>query len=95
MGCVGMSLSDFERCTPSEFTAIYRQWNELETRRYRDGWEQVRTLAGFILPMFNTKKTVADLLPFPWDSEKENAVPKGGSTPEAFRKIVKNRTTGG
>ena len=78
-----------------QFTAVYQQWDERETRLYRDGWDQIRTLAGFILPIFNTKKTVADLLPFPWDSEKENAVPKGGSTPEAFRELLRLRANGG
>jgi len=90
-----MSRSDFERCTPSEFSSIYKQWKDREDWLYREEWEQVRTLVGFLLPLYNTKKTAADLLPFPWDTKKENAVPKGGSSPEAFRKIVENRTTGG
>lgn len=92
---MGMSRDDFERCTPSEFAGIHKQWQERETRLYRDGWEQVRTLAGFILQLFKTRKTAAELLPFPWDSEKENAAPKGGSTPEVFREIVKKRANGG
>lgn len=95
MGCVGMSLEDFERCTPFEFAAIYKQWNERDVRRYRDGWEYVRTLAALIKIEFTGRKTAYDLLPFPWDGEdgtkKSNAVPKGGSSPEAFRKIVEKR----
>lgn len=90
-----MSLSDFERCTPSEFSAIYKQWHEHDTMLYREGWEQVRTLVGFLLPLYNTKKTAADLLPFPWDPKKKNAAPKGSSNADAFRNLVKNRTTGG
>lgn len=31
---------------------------------------------------------MTELMPFPWDSEKEKAVPKGGSSPESFREIL-------
>lgn len=92
MGCVGMSLEDFERCTPFEFAAIYKQWNERDVWKYHEGWEQIRALAAIIKIEFTGRKTAFDLLPFPWDGEdgakKNNAVPKGGSSPEAFRKIV-------
>lgn len=87
-----MSRGDFERCTPSEFQQIYRQWSERDTRLYRDGWEQTRTLIEFILLFFKTTKTASDLLPFPWDEENKNATPKGSSSPEAFRNILKKRS---
>ncbi len=91
-GCVGMSRSDFERCTPSEFHQIYRQWSERDTRLYREGWEQTRTLIGFILPLYRTKEKASDILPFPWDEENKNATTKGSSSPAAFRNILKKRS---
>ena len=59
---------------------------------HREGWEKVRTLVGFILPLYKTKKTATDVLPFPWDGEKEKATPKGSSSPETFRNILKKRS---
>ena len=35
MGCIGMSLDDFERCTPSEFYAAWKQWHEQMERMER------------------------------------------------------------
>jgi len=72
----------------------YVQARLVQSGRTKDG-VPVRTLAGFIFPLFNTRKTVADLLPFHWDSEKNYAAPKDDSSPEAFREIVKKRTNGG
>jgi len=88
MGCMGLSYEDFCRCTPSEFKATHDKWKELETHHYRNGWEQIRTLVGCFLPFFPTKKTIKEVMPLPWDSEKEDSVPKGGSSPEAFRNIL-------
>ena len=45
MGCIGMSLDDFERCTPSEFYAAWKQWHEQMERMERSSWERTRTLA--------------------------------------------------
>lgn len=87
---MGLSYEDFCACTPSEFKAIHDSWQERETHSYRDGWEQVRTLVGCVLPFYSTKK-IKDVMPFPWDKEKEKAVPKGGSTPETFREILRTR----
>lgn len=83
-----MSLDDFERCSPSEFSRIYECWAKRETRRYREGWEQVRTLVSFIIPIFKTKKKVSQVLPFPWDHENENAAPKGSSSIERMKEIL-------
>ena len=90
-----MSLDDFERCTPSEFTRIYECWTEHEKRLVREGWEQTRTLVGFILPIYRSRKSAKQLLPFPWDQDEKKAVPKGGSTPEAFRELLRLRANGG
>jgi len=85
---MGMSVEDFCRCTPSEFRAVHDGWHEREQSQFRDRWEQVRTLVGCFLPFYQSKKKVTELMPFPWDSEKEKAVPKGGSSPESFREIL-------
>lgn len=82
-----MSRNDFERCVPSEFIRIYESWAENETRLSREGWERIRTLAAFIIPVYRPKKTIQQLLPFPWD-KKEKATPKGSSSMERMREIA-------
>lgn len=68
MGCIGMSLDDFCRCTPSEFRAIYDAWQ----LQQRSGWEQFRMLAMFIYAPYNKKKQRAsDVWPLPWDNERK------------------------
>lgn len=89
-----MSGDDFERCTPSEFSKIYECWAEHQTHRSREGWEQIRTLVSFILPMYNMKKKASELLPFSWDKENEKAAPKGSSSIERMKEIVA-RVNGG
>jgi hypothetical protein len=88
---MGLSYEDFCRCTPSEFKSIHDCWQEQRQQHYRDGWEQVRTLVSCFLPFYPTKKTIREVMPFPWDSKTENAVPKGGSSPEAFRRIMERK----
>lgn len=88
-----MSRNDFERCVPSEFIRIYESWAENETRLSREGWERIRTLAAFIIPVYRSKKNIQQLLPFPWDKEK-NATPKGTSSLERMREIAA-RVNGG
>lgn len=39
-GCIGMSLRDFERCTPSEFRAVFDAWYGRAQALERSGWEQ-------------------------------------------------------
>ena len=91
---MGMSRDDFERCTPSEFSRIYECFAERENRLLREGWEQTRTLVSFLLPIYNTKKTAKQLLPFSWDEDTKKAAPRGSSSPEAFKDIL-NKVKGG
>ena len=89
MGCIGMSRDDFERSTPSEFSRIYESWADRETRLTRDAWERTRTLVAFTLPVYRSKKSAKQLLPFSWDHEKENAAPKGSSSKERMKELEK------
>lgn len=89
MGCIGMSRDDFERCTPSEFSQIAESWNEWETRQIREAWERTRTLVGFILPVYRSRKKATQLLPFPWDQERKSAAPKGSSSAERLHDILR------
>lgn len=67
-GCIGMSLQDFERCTPSEFRAVFDAWHERIQALERSGWEQTRFLGACVL-RYGAKRMldVRDVLPFPWD----------------------------
>lgn len=70
MGVVGLSLHDALSLTLDEFTAVYEEWNLLETARYRAGWEQTRFMAHCAL-MPNAKRGFkpTDLVCFDWDKE--------------------------
>ena len=75
MGCVGMSLKDFERCTPSEFNAVVEAWNRHEEMLKKRSWEQTRTIAVWAMQPY-CKKTLdpAKVMPFDWD--KKNPLKK-------------------
>jgi hypothetical protein len=80
-GCVGMSLRDFERCTPSEFKAVWEAWQGREQRRERTSWEQTRLLCTTLLQPYSKKALrVRDVMEFPWDTdvapEEAPAAPK-------------------
>lgn len=71
MGCIGMSMCDFERCTPAEFYEVWSRWQEREQQDQRDAWEQTRMLALFMVqPWSKTRLTVQDILTFPWDNRQ-------------------------
>lgn len=70
MGCIGMRLDDFCRCTPSEFTKVYEKWQEKETQKERGNWERVRMSCLCSLQPYSSKKLLAgDIMVFPWDGE--------------------------
>lgn len=65
-----MSLTDFDGCTPQQFTAIFEAWKEREERQRRDGWEQSRfVVCGLLQPY--SKKVIApgDVCVFSWEKE--------------------------
>lgn len=74
MGCMGKSLADFCRCTPSEYEKIWKSWREREERAERAAWERTRTQCLCMLQPWTKKHLEArDVLRFPWDKEKEKA----------------------
>lgn len=68
MGCVGMSLRDFELCTPLEFEEIVEQWKCGQDARMQASWEQARFVAMASLQPF-CKKSLrpGDITVFPWE----------------------------
>lgn len=74
LGCAGMSMDDFCRCTPSEFDEVMRAWHAREQRTERMGWEQVRTVCLFALQPYSKKPLEAkEIMRFAWDEEEEKA----------------------
>ena len=68
MGCIGMSMDDFFRCTPSEFYAAYEAWNEMQTSRERGRWERIRMQCLCSMqPYSKSKLTPQDIMRFSWE----------------------------
>ena len=87
MGCVGMSLADFERCTPFEFNEVMLHWRENQERIDRVAWDQTRFLATAMLQPYSKKTLKAtDIVRFPWDDKKEEAA-KGTSSRERMEDV--------
>ena len=81
MGCVGMSLDDFDHCTPSEFNAIAEQWRSNQRRLSIEGWDQARTIAVSVLQPYSKKPLkLTDICVLSFDQgrlEGGHTVPKG------------------
>lgn len=93
MGCIGMSMDDFCRCTPSEFQQVAKAWNASLERRERTSWEQVRTSCLCMLqPHSRQRLAPTDLMVFPWEKEKPANKPatsgKKTSTEELMRRYA-------
>lgn len=72
MGCMGKSLADFCRCTPSEYEKIWKSWREREERAERAAWERTRMLCLCMLQPWSEKRLEArDVMQFPWDGNKK------------------------
>jgi hypothetical protein len=68
MGCIGMSMEDFCRCTPFEFRTIYEQWREKKEREERTAWERNRWMAMCMLQPYTKKQLQPeDIVIFPWE----------------------------
>lgn len=94
---MGMSIDDFCRCTPLEFSKIAEQWSMRQEALSRERWEQARFLAVVMLQPY-TKKALkgTDITRFPWDEgkEAEGGVPKGTSSRELFEECLKRTGNG-
>ena len=72
LGCIGMGLDDFCRCTPAEFSAIARRWMEMRQTQRREQWEQTRMTCLCLLQPYSRKKlTPRDVMRFDWDNEQK------------------------
>lgn len=70
LGCMGMSMDDFCRCTPSQFKEAFRYSQELEERRRRGAWSRTRTACLCALqPYSNRRLRAEDVMVFPWEKE--------------------------
>lgn len=97
VGRVGMSRSDFERCTPLEFSKIVQAVNEnvdADNKRaeavIRAGWEQTRIQVVTMTNIFSTKPIDAKKFwPLPWDGETGTGaeVRKGTSSIDRMREL--------
>lgn len=73
MGCIGMSMDDFCRCTPSEFRATWDVWYEMHEQRERSAWERMRMQCLCSLQPYSSKNLDAkDIISFPWDDDVES-----------------------
>lgn len=90
MGCIGMNLDDFRRCTPAEFSVIYRFWLQHDERNVQNDWEQTRFLACCMLQPYSKKKlSPTDVCRFSWERRREQEAKKEVSTKERFEEIAK------
>lgn len=77
MGCMGMSLSDFERLTPREFDAACKAYGDHQNAEARGSWERMRHLAYMVIqPHVKKCPPPEKLCPLPWD-KKSKPKPKG------------------
>ena len=87
-----MSRTDFERCTPLEFTRIVENNKALEEMRIREGWERTRVEVVSVANLFRKHPLNArTVFPLSWDKEDTGgttAVPKGTSSPERMKEIL-------
>lgn len=87
-----MSLSDFERCTPSEFSAVAGRWRDHQDGLARRGWERTRFLAAVTLQPYSRKPVRSeDVARFPWDegNSTSGGAPQGPpSTRERMEEIA-------
>lgn len=88
MGCVGMSMDDFDRCTPSEFSAIMEQWGRQRKENVKLTWEQARFLATCFLQPYSRKTLKStDVARFSWDADSGPTVEKGHGSIERMKEL--------
>lgn len=71
---MGMSPSEVYALELCEFYAIYDGWRRLRQQESRERWEQSRWMACAIIgPWLKGGKSMAELLPLPWDEKPKSA----------------------
>lgn len=97
VGCIGMSVDDFCRCTPLEFSKVYEGWAEAEQRRERAAWERTRMQCTCMLqPYSRHKLKPQDVMRFAWDASTDPATDKAESLTakeirERFEKVKREQ----
>jgi hypothetical protein len=73
---MGLSVQDFAGLTPTQFDAIYEQWQARQDATTRERWEQTRWLMWSMLRPYAKKRGLqpTDVLKLPWD--KKRHIPK-------------------
>lgn len=94
MGCVGMSMDDFCRCTPSEFQEVFEAWNTLRENQEHTAWERVRMQCLCSLQPYSKKQlSASDIMEFPWEKKAQPSERSAESTEDikARYEAVKKR----
>lgn len=74
VGCIGMTVDDFCRCTPSEFSAVYEGWAEAEQRRERAAWERARLQCTCMLqPYSKHRLDPQNVFRFTWEKNEDDS----------------------
>ena len=82
-----MSIDDFDRCTPFEFTKIVEQWQRQKEEYEKRSWEQSRFIATCVLQPYSKKALKpTDVARFPWDDPGPK-VEKGHGSIERMREL--------
>jgi hypothetical protein len=64
-------MDDFCRCTPSEFSEVWKCFQQQEVRKERSAWERNRWLAVCVVQPYSKKTLgVKDIAVFPWEKEE-------------------------
>lgn len=85
---MGMSIQDFERCTPPQFKAAADAWSRQQERAEQTSWEQTRMLAMISNQVWSKKKLKpSDVMVFPWDMK--TGVKRGTSSKERMEEVMR------
>ena len=77
IGCMRMSLGDFEHLTPDEWRATCQCWHTAREEESRERWEQVRWLGTVtVQPHVRKHLSPRDLLHFSWDEKTKESSPR-------------------
>ena len=73
---MGMSVSDFDLCTPSEFEQACESWHRRRESEERSRWERMRQLAACLLQPYSERVLRAeDVMTFDWERAPKSPVP--------------------
>jgi len=86
VGRIGMSVMDFDRCTPREFNEIVEAWTTGKKNEERAEWEQTRMQCFYYVRMHTTDKLdPKDIIRFEWDNKDDGKTETCKMDPEKER----------